>query len=189
MCFSLIRGLSIPLPQVTCLSSLRIPWEYPMFQSYSGCLLPRDEAVRRVNGLGYEFQSYSGCLLPRDRGISHCEIVKVVFQSYSGCLLPRDPRTLGLLGDIPLRFNPTQDACFPATSQHALLEYPLVVSILLRMLASPRRRSAARRRDRGSLFQSYSGCLLPRDAISLACRWSRRRVSILLRMLASPRLR
>ncbi len=29
MCFSLIRGLSIPLPQVTCSISLRIAWDIP----------------------------------------------------------------------------------------------------------------------------------------------------------------
>src|SRR5579884_2247083 len=86
-----------------------------------------------------------------------------------------------------LCFNPTQDACFPTTMTNpyvygmlamfqsysgCLLPHDVqiglfevsrfVVSILLRMLASPRRgelRPPAGRRS----FQSYSGCLLPHD--------------------------
>src|SRR5579863_9951222 len=86
-----------------------------------------------------QFQSYSGCLLPHDMmaGLSETMHVKM-FQSYSGCLLPHD-------------VMPMSDEVHPQD-----------VSILLRMLASPR-------------LGIRMAFIPPQD------------VSILLRMLASPR--
>src|SRR5579884_763005 len=86
-------------------------------------------------------------------------------------------------------FNPTQDACFPTTEGEIAFNIVVVdVSILLRMLASPRLWRAPLpgpastsfnptqdacfpttlagkvEQDGDGTFQSYSGCLLPHDA-------------------------
>src|SRR5579884_2247082 len=66
----------------------------------------------------------------------------LLFQSYSGCLLPHDVVNYDPQRVVD-RFNPTQDACFPTTTGPQCLSLLRAVSILLRMLASPRRGSTA----------------------------------------------
>src|SRR5947209_5233393 len=62
------------------------------------------------------------------------------FRSYSGCFFPLDFPLNSCSSAFTLGFNPTQDACSLATPfNHAHSFSP-------------------------SWFQSYSGCLLPRDA-------------------------
>src|SRR5579871_828828 len=75
---------------------------------------PRPKQAESFTGAIKQFQSYSGCLLPHDTPASGTNAVYGLFQSYSGCLLPHDGDKIG-----------TYTVYFK-------------VSILLRMLASPR---------------------------------------------------
>src|SRR5947209_5233392 len=109
------------------------------------------------------------------------------FQSYSGCLLPRDLAEQGSRLVLAHCFNPTQDACSLATGCrlrlvntchfcfnstefshfHSTRSFYFLcrVSILLRMLFPSRLPTQFLFLCLHARFQSYSGCLLPRDTL------------------------
>src|SRR5579884_402168 len=110
------------------------------------------------------------CFNPTQDACFPTTLQKQPLRQILGCFNPTQdacfPTTLSNLFPIhaSIRFNPTQGACFPTTSVAGLLFTGYVnVSILLRMLASPRLASGVLGQLGPVGFQSYSGCLLPHD--------------------------